>query len=127
PDEVLKKGSQLTPAEWQLIKQHPITGETICKPLKSLRRTLPIIRHHHERWNGSGYPDGLKGEEIPLLARVLQIVDVYDALTTSRPYKPALGHAEAEATMRREAEMGLWDAELVQQFFAMLRAHPRAA
>ncbi len=127
PDEILKKGSQLTPAEWQLVKQHPITGETICKPLKSLQRTLPIIRHHHEHWDGSGYPDGLKGEAIPLLARVLQVVDVYDALTTSRPYKPALSHIEAEHTMRKEAEQGLWDREMVRKLFTMLRRHRHAA
>src|SRR5437763_7606244 len=67
PDEILKKGSNLTPEEWQIMKQHPITGETICRPLKSLRMVLPIIRSHHEHWNGTGYPEGLKGEEIPLL------------------------------------------------------------
>ena len=72
------------------MRLHPVTGENICKPLKSLRDVLPIIRHHHEHWDGSGYPDGLQGDEIPLLARILQVVDVYDALRTARPYKPAL-------------------------------------
>jgi putative two-component system response regulator len=109
------------------MRQHPITGENICKPLKSLRATLPIIRNHHEHWDGSGYPDGLKGERIPLLARVLQVVDVYDALCTTRPYKPALAHDEAHATMRAEAEKGLWDKELVEEFFAMLQKQQRAA
>ena len=120
PDEILKKGAHLNRAEWEIIKQHPITGETICKPLKSLRMVLPIIRSHHEHWNGSGYPDGLQGESIPLLARILQVVDVYDALTTTRPYKPALSHEDAAQTMRREANQGLWDPELVDEFFAML-------
>ncbi|MGH9649230.1 MAG: HD domain-containing phosphohydrolase, partial [Terriglobales bacterium] len=87
PDEVLKKGDRLTPEEWAIMKQHPVTGESICKPLKSLRLVTPIIRHHHEHWDGSGYPDRLRGERIPLLARVLQVVDVYDALRTERPYK----------------------------------------
>src|SRR5690349_23639850 len=116
PDEVLKKGANLTPAEWEIMKQHPITGELICRPLKSLRQVLPIIRNHHEHWNGSGYPDGLKGEQIPLLARILQTVDVYDALTTERPYKRALVHEDAARVMRVEAEAGLWDASLVQAF-----------
>ena len=70
---------------------------------------LPIIRHHHEHWNGTGYPDRLAGEAIPLLARVLQVVDVYDALRTERPYKPAQSHEQARETMRDEAERGLWD------------------
>ncbi|MBV9670630.1 MAG: response regulator [Acidobacteriales bacterium] len=127
PDEILKKGSRLTKDEWVTMKQHPITGETICRPLKSFRTVLPIIRHHHEHWDGSGYPDGLRGEEIPLLARVLQTVDVYDALTTARPYKPALSHAEAEEVMRKESRQGLWDEHLVVEFFSMLRKASVAA
>ena len=120
PDEILKKGTNLTAAEWEVIKQHPITGEMICRPLKSLRPVLPIIRSHHEHWNGSGYPDRLVGEQIPLLARILQTVDVYDALTTERPYKRALSHQDAAATMRREANGGLWDAVLVEEFLGMI-------
>src|SRR5271166_3204054 len=120
PDEILKKGSDLTLAEWAIMKLHPVTGESICKPLKSLRLVLPIIRHHHEHADGSGYPDGMRAGEIPLLPRVLQVVDVYDALRTARPYKPALSHDEAAQTMREEARQGLWDAELVNEFFSML-------
>ena len=122
PDEILKKGSEtpLTPAEWEIMKRHPVTGETICRPLKSLRLVLPIIRHHHEHSDGSGYPDGLRAGEIPLLPRILQVVDIYDALRTERPYKPALGHEQAAVTMRAEARSGLWDEELVSEFFAML-------
>jgi len=120
PDVILKKGSDLTLAEWEIMKQHPVTGENICKPLKSLRLVLPIIRHHHEHTNGSGYPDGLRAGEIPLLSRVLQVVDVYDALRTARPYKPALAHDPAAQTMREEAHQGLWDTELVNEFFSML-------
>jgi len=120
PDEILKKGSDLTPAEWVIMKRHPATGESICRPLKSLRLVLPIIRHHHEHSDGSGYPDGLRADEIPLLARILQVVDIYDALRTERPYKPALGHEQAAVTMRAEAQSGLWDVELVAEFFSML-------
>jgi putative two-component system response regulator len=127
PDEILKKGANLSPAEWEIMRKHPATGESICKPLKSLRLVLPIIRHHHEHWNGSGYPDHLGGREIPLLARILQVVDVYDALRTSRPYKPALSHEQAAKTMYEEARAGLWDAELVGEFFTMLDQSLRRA
>ena len=120
PDEILKKGSNLTTAEWEVMKQHPITGENICKPLKSLRLVLPIIRHHHEHSDGTGYPDGLRHGQIPLLPRILQVVDVYDALRTARPYKPALNSEQARRTMRAEADGGLWDRDLVDEFFAML-------
>jgi putative two-component system response regulator len=127
PDSILKKGSDLTLQEWEIMKQHPVIGENICKPLKSLRLVLPIIRHHHEHADGSGYPDGIKAAEIPLLPRILQVVDVYDALRTERPYKPALAHDQTAQTMREEAQQGLWDAELVNEFFGMLLARREAA
>jgi len=120
PDDILKKGSDLTPAEWEVMKLHPITGENICKPLHSLRLVLPIIRHHHEHSDGSGYPDGLARGEIPVLPRILQVVDVYDALRTARSYKAPLTHEQAAQTMREEAARGLWDAELVAEYFSML-------
>jgi putative two-component system response regulator len=85
-----------------------------------LRLVLPIIRSHHEHSDGSGYPDSLRGDDIPLLARVLQVVDVYDALRTARPYKPARTHEQAAATMHTEAGAGLWDEEIVAEYFAML-------
>ena len=127
PDEILKKGANLTPEEWAIMKRHPITGENICRPLKSLRLVLPIIRSHHEHFDGSGYPDALEGRDIPLLARVLQVVDVYDALRTARPYKPALSHDQAAITMRDEAHAGLWDEELVAEFFSMLEKQRQVA
>src|SRR5437879_11092451 len=109
------------------MKQHPVTGENICRPLKSLRLVLPIIRHHHEHSDGSGYPDGLRMSEIPLLPRVLQVVDVYDALRTARPYKPALPHDQAAQTMRDEARRGLWDEDLVAEYLSMLQQQRNAA
>jgi putative two-component system response regulator len=126
-DEILKKGSNLTPEEWVMMKMHPLTGETICRPLKSLRHVLPIIRSHHEHFDGSGYPDGLRGGEIPLLARMLQVVDVYDALRTARPYKPALTHEQATLTISQEARAGFWDEELVGEFLSLLRKQRQVA
>jgi putative two-component system response regulator len=127
PDEILKKHANLTAEEWKVMRQHPIIGENICRPLRSLRLVLPIIRSHHEHWDGTGYPDGLAGERIPLLARVLQVVDVYDALRTERPYKPALSHQEASEVMLREADAGLWDKQIVKEFFSMLAGKRSAA
>lgn len=127
PDAILKKHGTLTEDEWLLMRQHPEIGENICRPLHSLRLVLPIIRNHHEHWDGSGYPDHLAGEEIPLLARVLQVVDVYDALRTERPYKPAQGHEDAYRVMLSEADAGLWDRRLVEEFFAMLERYEVAA
>jgi putative two-component system response regulator len=127
PDAVLKKHANLTPEEWVIMRQHPVTGERICKPLRSLRLVLPIIRHHHEHYDGSGYPDGLKGDDIPLLARILQVVDVYDALRTARPYKPAMTHEEAEHVMTDEANSGMWDPKLVKAFFGLMATAEKVA
>jgi len=126
-DEVLKKHGLLNAEEWRLMRQHPLIGENICKPLRSLRMVLPIIRHHHEHWNGTGYPDKLSGEAIPLLARILQVVDVYDALRTERPYKAAHSHEQARETMMAEAASGLWDGTIVGEFSAMLALREYAA
>ena len=127
PDEILKKGSDLTPDEWNIMRQHPVTGEAICKPLKSLRPVLPIIRYHHEHPNGSGYPDGLRAGEIPLLPRILQVVDVYDALRTARPYKPAFAHDQSVQVMKEKARQGLVDGDLVHEFLAMLSERRQVA
>jgi len=127
PDEILKKGSDLTPDEWKIMRQHPVTGEAICRPLKSLRLVLPIIRYHHEHPDGSGYPDGLRAAEIPLLPRILQVVDVYDALRTARPYKPAFAHDQSVQVMLEKVRQGLVDGDLVREFLAMLSTRRQVA
>jgi putative two-component system response regulator len=126
PDGILFKRGLLTDEEWQTMRLHTIRGEEICKPMKTLAPVLPIIRSHHERWDGSGYPDGLTGEEIPLLARILQVADIYDALTTARPYKPAFSHQHALEIMVEEARRGWRDPELVP-LFAEVSQHPTDA
>jgi putative two-component system response regulator len=116
PDAILFKRGALTVEEWVVMRSHTTIGEEICRPMKSLTLVLPIIRSHHERWDGSGYPDGRCGEDVPLLARVLQVADIYDALTTARSYKQALTHEEAAAVMMQEVEKGWRDPELVSLF-----------
>lgn len=121
PDSILLKPARLTRTEQLILRRHPVVGERICAPLKSFQLVLPIIRHHHEKMNGSGYPDGLKGEQIPLTARVLQIVDIYDALTTERPYKRALSSEEALRMMRKEIKKGWWDPKVFDAFERMMK------
>jgi putative two-component system response regulator len=120
PDHILFKPGPLTAEEWEIMKTHAERGERICSSMRSLAQVLPIIRHHHERWDGTGYPDGLKGEDIPLLARILQLADIYDALTTVRPYKRALSPDEALSVLRQEAAKGWRDPQLVETFSDIL-------
>ena len=121
PDAILLKPGRLTPDEWTIVREHSVVGERICAPLKSFRFVLPIIRHHHEKLDGSGYPDGLRGDAIPVTARVLQIVDVYDALTTDRPYKKAFSVTDALQTMKEEVAKGWWDPHIFDQFERLVR------
>jgi putative two-component system response regulator len=116
PDAVLLKPARLTAAEFELMKQHTLVGDRLCGELRALRRVRPIVRHHHERLDGSGYPDALAGAAIPLLAQIIGIVDVFDALTTERPYKRALSIADATTELRNEVERGWRDAGLVRAF-----------
>jgi len=116
PDRILHKPGPLDPQEWVVMRSHVEIGVRICAPLRTLRPVLPIIRHHHERWDGSGYPDGLAGEAIPFLARVFQVVDVYDALTSDRPYRKALPSEEALAVLQQETAQGRWDPAVVEAF-----------
>jgi putative two-component system response regulator len=120
-DGILLKPGRLTPAERKEVNRHPDVGADLVRGLRTLDDVRPLIRHHHERWDGSGYPDGLRSKQIPLLARVLQVADIYDALTSPRPYKPAFSPDEALRTLQQETDRGWRDPDLVRLF---LRVHP---
>jgi putative two-component system response regulator len=121
PDAVLLKKGSFTPEEREIMNNHVLIGEKICKPLRSMRGVLPIIRYHHERWDGTGYPDGLVEEEIPYLAQVFQVIDIYDALTSERPYKRAFTVAEALEIMVQETQRGWRNPKLSQQFTEFIK------
>jgi putative two-component system response regulator len=123
PDAILFKPGPLSPAEAAIMQQHPVVGENICAPLKSFRNVLPIVRHHHERMDGSGYPDRLQGERIPLAARILQVVDIYDALTNDRSYRKAVPSQHALDILAEEARCGWLDQTLVNQFTQLCQKH----
>ncbi|QSA98478.1 HD domain-containing phosphohydrolase [Methylococcus sp. EFPC2] len=120
PDAILLKNGPLDEEEWVIMRKHPLIGAEICKRLHSMTLTLDIIRYHHERWDGRGYPDGLAGENIPYLARVFQILDVFDALISERPYKKGLPIAAALQMMRSETEEGKLDPSLVSAFMTLV-------
>jgi putative two-component system response regulator len=127
PDALLFKKGPLSEAEWRTMRTHTLTGEEICRPMKCLAPVLPIIRSHHERWDGTGYPDGLSGHSIPLLARVLQLADIYDALTADRPYKVAMSSGDALRTMQEETDRGWHDPELMRLFRRLRHAELQQA
>jgi putative two-component system response regulator len=124
PERVLLQPGPLDAHERELMEAHTVIGECICAPLKSFRQVLPIIRWHHERQDGSGYPDRLRGDQIPLTARVLQTVDIYDALTTDRSYRKALSSERAFAILHDEVRRGWWDGALVNEFERLLKESP---
>jgi putative two-component system response regulator len=121
-DSILLKPGPLTAEEFEIIKTHPEIGENICRPLKSLKPVLPIIRYHQERFNGSGYPEGLSKNEIPVHARIIGLVDCYDALTTDRTYRKALPSNFALQIMDKEKDAGLWDPDLFKLLREILKS-----
>jgi putative two-component system response regulator len=119
PDRVLLKRGRLTAAEYAVIKRHPVIGDELCRTIRSLDDVRPIVRHHHERLDGCGYPDGLAGDEIPLLARIVSVVDVFDALTTDRPYRGAMSAHSAYQVMRDQVQRGWCAPDLVETFISL--------
>ena len=122
PDAVMLKAGELTSEEKELIRQHVLIGEEICQPLRNRHRVLPIIRNHHERWDGTGYPDGLSGSDIPYLAQIFQIIDIYDALTSDRPHKKADRPTEAFAIIMDETNKGWRNPKLTAAFTDFIRS-----
>jgi putative two-component system response regulator len=126
PDSVLLKPGPLTTEEFELMKQHTLIGDRLCEPLQSLRVVRPIIKSHHERLDGSGYPVGLRGDEVPLLAQIVGIVDVYDALTSLRPYRGPMTQDLAAEHIRREMEQGKFNRVYVEAFLDAVRPAAKA-
>ena len=122
PDSILLKPGKLTPEEFERMKQHTVIGEKLCGDLRALHEVRPIVRHHHEHLDGSGYPDGLAGDDVPLLAQIIAIVDVFDALTTERPYRSARPCEEAFQVLTDEAMKGWRDRALVDAFVEIVVA-----
>jgi putative two-component system response regulator len=121
PDSILLSPRPLSREEWNVMRQHTLIGERICQPLRSFGEVLPIIRYHHERWDGGGYPDGLRGEEIPITARILQIADVFDALCSQRPYKPSYTLDAVLNQLHNEAQSGWRDPDLTDEFIRLVQ------
>jgi len=129
PEEILLKPGALDDHERRIMMEHPAAGAAICAPMRSFHNVLPIIRHHHERMDGSGYPDGLTGNQIPVTARILAIIDVYDAVTVERPYKAAFTVERAIEILRQDAAKGWWDSGLVEEWAGLIlsaRLEPRS-
>ena len=119
-ESLLRKPGSLTKEEVEMIKTHTVLGEELCKPLFSMRKILPAIRHHHERWDGTGFPDGLAGQDIPVMARILAIIDSFDAMVSVRPYRDRRSVSVALETIESEQYSGQWDSELVGYFLEMM-------
>lgn len=113
---LFEKIQPLSPREMELIKDHCVLGEKLCSGVAALKPVLPIIRHHHERADGTGYPDGLNGDGIPVLAQIFSVADVYDSLRTWRPYRPPMGESQAIDVMRQEVARGYWNRYVFEAF-----------
>jgi len=123
-ESLLRKPGPLTKEEVEMIKTHALLGEELCRPLFSMQKILPAIRHHHERWDGEGFPDGLAGQDIPIMARMLSIIDSFDAMVSVRPYRDRRSVTVTLTTMRSEQYSGQWDSELVGYFLEMMYRLP---
>jgi putative two-component system response regulator len=121
PDRILLKKGRLTKKEYVSMKRHAAIGDELCATVRSLDQVRPIVRHHHERIDGRGYPDGLRGDAIPLLAQIVSVVDIFDALTTDRPYRQALQTPTAYQMLRDEARGGWCQSSLVECFIDLHR------
>jgi putative two-component system response regulator len=121
-DSILNKVERLTPEELAHIRTHPARGYEICKHMKSFKNILPIIRSHHERMDGKGYPDGLKGDEITVPARICSITDAFDAMTSNRTYRNGISPLQAASIFEREMDSGQWDPEIVKIFVNLIRS-----
>ncbi len=121
PEHLLNKPGPLTDEEYEIVKTHPVIGWEICKDLHSAHSVLPCIRHHHERYDGRGYPDGLAGDAIPLGARIMGLADVYDALTSARAYRDGMSPTRAYEILTAENDLGLWDPEVFRAFASLYR------
>jgi|GEM_PF-1537841 len=121
PDSILKKPGRLTPEEYAIVKQHCYSGGQICKRVGFLMDAYPVVYYHHERWDGNGYPDGLKGERIPIGARIVAVADAYDAMTTDRPYRQGMAHQEAVEILKDDAGHQ-WDPTVVRVTLEILPA-----
>jgi putative two-component system response regulator len=124
PDKVLLKDGRLDASESRVMREHPVIGDSLCAGMRSLQNVRPIVRSHHERLDGTGYPDGLKNTQVPLLAQIVSIVDVFDALTTDRPYREAMPREEAMTVLSDEASKGWRDRALVEAFVEVLHHAP---
>jgi len=119
-DSILNKPGRLTPEEMEVMKSHPGIGADLCGSMRTLEKVRPLIRHHHEKLDGSGYPDHLAGKDISLLVRIISVVDVYDALATKRSYKDSLPRERCLSILREEVQKGWWDAEVVETLARVL-------
>lgn len=123
-ENILHKSGGLSDEERGIIRKHPVTGAEICKPLYSIRHILPAIRHHHERWDGGGFPDGLAGYGIPLLGRVISIADTFDAMVSVRPYRAGFPIDRALGIIKNEMNAGQWDPAMASEFIKMAGCNP---
>ena len=122
PDHMLLKTAKLEAAEFEIVKSHTIVGDALCANLRSLQSVRPIVRHHHERLDGTGYPDGLSGDRVPLLAQIISALDLYDAATSKRPYQDPLTTPEAIDVLRRQAVQGWRRQDVVEHVAAVVQS-----